>query len=153
MSRSGYTEDQDDQWAHIRWRGAVKSALRGKRGQAFLREMAAAMDAMPVKRLVAMELEAAGEVCAIGSVGRARGVDMSKLDPEDYSTVAGTFGIAECMAQEIVYMNDEYWYWSTDAKGVINKDEAGKHLYITPEERFTKMRAWIEAHIAKAVSP
>lgn len=146
MSRSGYTEDQDDLWAHIRWRGAVKSALRGKRGQAFLREMAAAMDAMPVKRLVAMELEAAGEVCAIGSVGRARGIDMSNLDQEDYAT---TFGIAECMAQEIVYMNDDFWIWSCNDKGYINKDEAGKSIRITPEERFAKMRAWIEAHISK----
>jgi hypothetical protein len=149
VSRSGYTEDQDDQWQFIRWRGAVKSALRGKRGQAFLREMAEAMDALPQKRLVAMELETAGEVCAIGSVGRQRGIDMSKLDPEDYSTVAGTFGIAECLAQEIVYMNDEYWYWSTDDKGYINKDESGQHLYITPEERFAKMRTWIEGNIAK----
>jgi hypothetical protein len=43
-------------WSHIRWRGAVASAIRGGRGQAFLREMLAAMDAMPVKRLVANEL-------------------------------------------------------------------------------------------------
>lgn len=149
MSRSGYVEDMDDQWAHIRWRGAVKSALRGKRGQAFLREMAAAMDAMPVKRLVAMELEAGGEVCAIGSVGRARGIDMGKIDPEDYSSVAATFGIAECLAQEIVYMNDEYWTWSTDDKGYIKEDETGRPIRIAPEERFTKMRAWIEGQIAK----
>jgi hypothetical protein len=53
MSRSGYCEDMDDQWAHIRWRGAVTSAIRGRRGQAFLREMLAALDAMPEKRLVA----------------------------------------------------------------------------------------------------
>lgn len=33
MSRSGYSEDLD-MWDLIRWRGAVKSALRGKRGQA-----------------------------------------------------------------------------------------------------------------------
>ena len=51
MSRSGYTDDFDDQWALIRWRGAVTSAIRGKRGQEFLREMAAAMDAMPEKSL------------------------------------------------------------------------------------------------------
>src|SRR5258708_2686320 len=117
MSRSGYSDDCDDQWRHIMWRGTVKSAIRGKRGQAFLREMLAAMDALPEKKLVASELEANGQVCAIGSVGRARGIDMSKVDPEDYDTVAGTFGIATPMAQEIVYMNDEYWNWSTDDKG------------------------------------
>lgn len=53
MSRSGYVDDMCDEWAMIRYRGAVKSAIRGKRGQAFLREMLAALDAMPEKRLTA----------------------------------------------------------------------------------------------------
>ena len=34
MSRSGYT-DECDGWELVRWRGAVNSAIRGKRGQAF----------------------------------------------------------------------------------------------------------------------
>ncbi len=131
MSRSGYTEDCDDQWAHIRWRGAVASAIRGKRGQAFLTEMLAAMDALPEKQLVAWELEAGGQVCAIGSVGRVRGVDMGRLDPEDYSAVANTFGIAEPLAQEIVWMNDEAGPWKE-----------------TPEQRFDRMRRWVERNLA-----
>ncbi|MES0071844.1 hypothetical protein [Mesorhizobium sp. M0058] len=149
MSRSGYSDDCDDQWRMIMWRGTVKSAIRGKRGQAFLREMLAAMDALPEKRLVASELEAEGQVCAIGSVGRARGVDMSQIDPENYDAVAATFGIAAPLAQEIVFMNDEYWDWSTDEKGHIRKDETGRSIWLTPEERFTKMRAWIERNISK----
>src|SRR4051812_48467094 len=103
MSRSGYCDDIDDQWAHIRWRGVVASSIRGKRGQAFLREMLAALDAMPEKRLIAHELAVplkcrcswcqrqGASVCAIGAVGRARGVDMAKLDPEDPNRVAGAF--------------------------------------------------------------
>lgn len=148
MSRSGYCDDIDDQWALIRWRGAVASSIRGKRGQAFLREMLAAMDALPEKKLIANDLERAdGAVCAIGSVGHARGVDMSRLDPEDYSTVAGAFGIAEPLAQEIVFMNDEAWHWACDDKGYLKKNEAGEHYRITPEERFEKMRAWIVSKI------
>jgi hypothetical protein len=50
MGRAGYSEDCDG-WALIRWRGAVTSAIRGKRGQAFLREMLDALDALPVKRI------------------------------------------------------------------------------------------------------
>ncbi|MBZ9659827.1 hypothetical protein LB523_12295 [Mesorhizobium sp. ESP-6-4] len=134
MSRSGYSDDIDDTWQWIKWRGQVASAIRGKRGQAFLKEMLAAMDAMPEKKLVANALEADGQVCAIGTVGRARGVDMSKVDPEDYSTVAGTFGIAEPLAQEIVYMNDEAF---------------GSYWCKTPEDRFQAMRAWIVGHIRK----
>ena len=55
MSRSGYV-DCDDPLAAGRWSAQVKSAMRGKRGQAFLRELASAMDAMPVKELIADEL-------------------------------------------------------------------------------------------------
>jgi hypothetical protein len=47
MSRSGYSDDHSE-WDLIRWRGAVASAIRGKRGQAFLRELLVALDAMPV---------------------------------------------------------------------------------------------------------
>jgi hypothetical protein len=72
MSRSGY-QDYTDQWEVIRWRGAVRSAIRGKRGQAFLREMLAALDALPDKRLIRNELEVNGEYCALGAVGPAAG--------------------------------------------------------------------------------
>lgn len=135
MSRSGYTDDIDDQWQFIRWRGAVKSAIRGKRGQTFLREMRDAMDALPEKKLIAAELEAGGEVCAIGSVGRVRGIDMNNIDPEDYSTVAGTFGIAEALAQEIVWLNDE----------------AGPPSE-TPEQRFERMRKWVASRLRNATA-
>ncbi len=63
MSRSGYSDDLDS-WALIRWRGQVASAIRGRRGQAVLRDLLAALDAMPEKALVASELETPqGEVC------------------------------------------------------------------------------------------
>lgn len=142
MSRSGYSEDCE-QWDLIRYRGAVKSAIRGKRGQAFLNEMLAALDAMPVKRLITDKLIApdrvsfahwglieAESVCAIGAVGNARNIDMSGIDPHDPETVAGKFGIADALAKEIVYENDEGWY--------------GRE---TPEQRFIRMRAWVAGHI------
>lgn len=53
MSRSGlYENDGDDNLAYGRWRAQVSSATRGKRGQAFLRDLLAALDAMPEKRLI-----------------------------------------------------------------------------------------------------
>ena len=132
MSRAGYNEVDGDytEWNLICWRGAVTSAIKGKRGQTFLREMLAALDAMPVKRLIAADLERDGEVCAIGAVGKARGVDMSKLDPEDSGPVADTFGIAAAMAREIVYTNDE---------GSWNPE--------TPEARYERMRRWVASQI------
>lgn len=130
MSRSGYTCDIEDTAALNMWRGAVNSALRGRRGQAFLREMLIALDTMPEKKLISYELEQDGCVCALGAVGRTRGLDMAHMDPEDHDTVAAKFGIAHAMACEIMYMNDE-GAWRPEA----------------PEDRFVRMRAWIVSQI------
>src|SRR5690348_2829748 len=96
MSRSGYS-DSLDQWDLIRWRGAVASAIRGKRGQAFLREALAALDALPEKRLVAGELVVAegddgiaaeANACLLGAVGLRRRMDLRGVDPEDRDRIA-----------------------------------------------------------------
>jgi hypothetical protein len=131
MSRSGYSDD-DNNWLMIIWRGAVASAIRGRRGQAFLKEMLAAMDALPEQKLIAHELEAHGAVCALGAVGKARGLDMSKIDPKERDVVAGAFGIAPALAAEVAYMNDEgIGYWVNEM----------------PETRFARMREWIKDNI------
>ena len=127
MSRSGYNYDGDN-WDMIRWRGMVASASRGKRGQAFFVDLLAALDVMPVKRLIADELEAAdGEVCAIGSLGRARGLDMSTIDPDEPEQVSAAFNIAQCLAQEVVAENDS--------------------RHESPENRWQRMRDWVDAQI------
>lgn len=124
MSRSGYSDDIDN-WSMIKWRGQVASAIRGKRGQTFLKDLIAALDAMPEKKLIAHELQNPnGEVCALGALGVARGIDMKNIDPEDYDVVAEKFDIAHQLAQEIVYENDET---------CTNQ---------TPEERWKRIRAW-----------
>lgn len=44
MSRHGYSDDcHDDILSFGQWRGQVASAIRGKRGQAFLKELIAAL--------------------------------------------------------------------------------------------------------------
>ena len=108
MSRSGYTDDYDDDGTGGLWRGAVTRAISGKRGQAALLELAAAMDAMPVKVLAADSLVTAdGEFCTLGVLGAARGLSMQGIDPEDWDAVAKAFGIAPAMVREIVFENDE----------------------------------------------
>ena len=130
MSRSGYSEDID-QWALICWRGQVASAIRGKRGQKLLRDLLAALDAMPEKRLISGELmDAEGEVCALGCLGKARGIDMSTVDPDEADQVSKAFDIAPQLAREIVYENDE-GRWSLES----------------PESRFDRMRKWVVDHI------
>lgn len=132
MSRSGYNDYDGEEYPAGLWRGAVERALGGRRGQAFLREMLAALDALSEKKLISHELEQDGCVCALGSVGKARKLDMSEIDPEDHDTVAAKFGIAHAMACEIMYTND-----------------SGAYRGETPEERFIRMRKWIESEIRK----
>ena len=130
MSRSGYSDDcETDNWSFIKWRGQIASAIRGRRGQAFLKEALTALDAMPEKRLITDELRRGGDVCALGAVGVARGVPLETLDVDDYARLSAVFGIAHQMVREIEWVNDEYLW------------------HVTPEQRWTKMRAWIASQI------
>ena len=121
MSRSGYSDDYE----HVElYRQAVHRATTGYRGQHLLRKLRAALDAMPVKRLITDAIaDSAGEVCALGA-----------LDPTvkayEADGLARHFGVARSLAAEIVYVNDEHW----------GRNE-------TPEARWVRMRAWVESQI------
>ncbi len=131
MSRSGYSEDCDGT-SLVLWRGAVERAIRGKRGQAFLREMASALDAMPIKELVANEVvRDPAHVCAIGSVAVARQMDVAELDIYDRDSVGMAFGVAPALAAEIAFVNDDDFGYATE----------------TPSARWTRMRSWVAAQI------
>lgn len=162
MGRSGYNDDlsDEDPLALGRWRAAVRSAIKGKRGQAFLREALAALDALHNKELIVGDLVVDGMQCAygdadiivgadelcdgrgnvrhigscclLGAVALARKMDVSGLDPEDIESVAPRFNLADAMTREIVYWNDE----------------GGAHDE-TPKARWTRMRAWVESKIIK----
>lgn len=113
MSRSGYSDDIDDNWRHIMWRGAVESSIRGKRGQALLQELVEALDAMSDKRLYPGSFATAnGEYCTLGVLGAKRGTKMDDLGSGDDGCnphkVGQRFGIATALAAEIMYLNDEY---------------------------------------------
>lgn len=166
MSRSGYSDDCEDQWATIRWRGAVKSAINGKRGQAFLRELLVTLDAMPDKTLTTGELEADGEFCTLGAIGKARGVALEKVDTWDWQQLADVLGISEAMAREIMFENDEsvndhkfieveicgpvrpyYPDWSKHTHSVRVEDpEAGAR-------RWQHMREWVASQLIPAPTP
>lgn len=162
MSRSGYNDDCDDNLAVGRWRGAVNSAMSGKRGQALLRELLEALDAMPDKRLFSGGFKRAdGEFCTLGVIGDKRGTKMDDLGDDedgcDMRKVGERFGIAPAMAAEIMYHNDEYaadeyrWVdieicgpmrpWDRRVKSVQVLNE--NH----PQERWQAMRDWIASQL------
>ena len=61
MSRSGYTDDIDDLWDWIRYRGAVNSSITGKRGQEFLKELRFGLDEMEIKESTVGHLRLMGQ--------------------------------------------------------------------------------------------
>lgn len=151
MSRSGYGYDVST-WDQIRWNGALKSAIRGKRGQAFFREMLAALDALPVKELEeGLFLRETGECCAMGAVARSRfSGDPEQIKeiveadddwyPLDGNDAADILDIPRTLACHIAYENDEGGPWN-DGRAE------------TSAERFARMRAWVVGQIAGGKDP
>ena len=133
MSRSGYSDDCNGAELNL-WRGAVKSAIKGKRGQAFLLETLAALDTMPEKRLITNSLHeaASGEFCTLGVVIAARGIDPAPLQDTGRYDIANALGISPALAAEIMFKNDDECSWNSRT---------------TPERRWIRMREWVKSHI------
>lgn len=142
MSRHGFTDYDDyDEDANLlmgQWRGRVLSAIRGRRGQAMLRDLVAALDAMPVKELHPHNV-CGSNLCAMGVVGAYRRADLSKAqeeldDPDGDHEWATEFtgdilDIAPSLAREIAYENDEGGWKET------------------PAQRWARMKKWAEGKI------
>lgn len=123
MSRSGYSDDCE--YLDL-YRQAVQRAIHGKRGQIFLRELLAALDALPEKILITGELiNDKGQCCAIGAVCKARRIDTARVVYECPDSVAKAIGVTRSMAAEIAYMNDE---WESCSE--------------KPKARWERMRRW-----------
>lgn len=160
MSRSGYTDDGWDdpsgRWDMIRWRGRVTSSIRGKRGQKFLRDLIAALDAMPVKELIYGQLiDEGGRVCALGALSRHRGMDTKKQDDLRQSceedgdegfyneSLACDFDVATPLIQELQYTNDEVWFQYEEKPTEQTQQDKN-------ERRWRVVRAWAERHLNEA---
>lgn len=153
MSRHGFNDDYDcydteDFLRQRNWRGALMSATRGKRGQAFFRALVAALDAMPEKRLIRGKLtDSEGSHCALGCLGAARGLDMSAFDVEDddewdddddcwdWDRLGAMFDIAPHIAQEVMWVNDDGTNATTpEDRWVSVRRWAARQIRVTPEE-------------------
>jgi hypothetical protein len=127
MSRAGITDDPTpEQWRM--WglhQQALDLAIAGKRGQTFFRDLIAALDAMPVKRLASsVFVGERGECCAMGAVALHRRLapaeiaalayDDSGDEPMDRGAVAEALDIAPSLATDVAYENDEGAWSETD---------------------------------------
>ena len=98
--RVGYSEDEEYPGQFALWQANCRRSRRGRKGREALREMEAALLAMPAKRIGAdILVEPDGETCAIGALmlkrkldaGMARSAavaELAELDPEQVEDYA-----------------------------------------------------------------
>lgn len=145
MSRINYSDDEDFQNQSMFWEANQERSIRGQKGQVALRELEAALLALPEKRLIAEELEnAAGEVCAIGALVKFKGGENPRVvddmgqaplgdgeilweEVEEATLEAAQgLGVPRLVALAVVYQNDDEW------------------RPFTPEQRYDKMLRWVQ---------
>jgi hypothetical protein len=149
--RINYTEDEDYSGQFNLWQANCQRSINGKAGQKALKELEAALLALPEKRLIADELEdSEGEVCAIGAVKKYRGVEV-KADPEEMEEVGVELGFPRMVAWKVVALNDiEIDGHYVEAAGPT---ACGNRLWVfvhaTPEERYEKVLDWVRKQTTK----
>ncbi len=129
--RISYTEDEEFGGQFELWQANCMRSLKGKVGQRELRELRAALLALPEKRLVCGLLESAdGEMCAIAAYGKHKGVDLSEFDLDyDNDKVGIAGGMPSLVAWKVVEMNDV------------------EFSHVSREGRYERMLAWVESLI------
>lgn len=149
MSRVYMSEDMT-LGAHELWTANAERAIRGKAGRRFLRELRAAMEALPDKRLIEGSFSLGGEVCAMGAVAVQREIAAGKTREEALALVEEVWGgegrtdddgasigrealgLTYVLAWELAFLNDGDGY-----------DRART----TPEDRYRKVMKWIDLNL------
>lgn len=123
MSRFDSGDDYDENYPNqfALWERSQTNALKGKKGQAFLAEVEAALLALPERKLTDTFAEG-GQVCALGAVALKRRVEQGEpleqaledLERLGYDSASDTawfamqeFRIPQALAWAIAYENDE----------------------------------------------
>lgn len=155
--RLNWTDEEDRPGQFALWDANCRRSLRGKDGQKALRELEAALLALPEKRLIRDALtNDDGEVCAVGAYARHKGLDLSKFDPEYESDEVGiAAGMPPLVAWKVVALNDVTLdtVWEV-ADGPLNRWDAhykgGVAVVrdMTPEERYEKVLTWVRSQLS-----
>ena len=139
LYQEGYGDAEP--WMEGQQAGALKSAIRGQRGQRLLRDLVAALDALDAPELSAgaLEDETTGCCCAFGAVRRYRGAAAvplyfdpmeADLDPPHF---AEPFDVAPALAWEVVE---------------VNEGSSDSNMEAARRQRWERVRAWAVKHLA-----
>lgn len=162
MSRITYYDDLDA-LAYGRWARNTRQTFASKRGQQALREIEAALLALPAPRLISghffdadPESETYGEACVLGAYAAYKGVSLDALDygmnnlpevtrwgvlrdeagaQEEAEWAEANLGMAYTLAWNLMDQNDE----------IFKK--------LTPEQRYTEMLAFVRSKIVPVGEP
>jgi hypothetical protein len=168
MARINYSDEEDTPGQFALWNANVQRSIAGKQGQWTLRELEAALLALPRPRLVRNMLADDGDCCAVGCLvlalrvkqGEDRAAVLAELedsDPDDdeaAQAMAEPLGIPHLVGWKLVELNDIQLdtVWEV-ADGPIQR---GHGVYrggvplireMTPEERYDKVLAWVRSHL------
>jgi hypothetical protein len=153
MARIAYSDDEDFPGQFELWQANCRRSLAGKHGQWALRELEAALVALPAKRLISGAIACDGEVCAVGALivalktreGAARDEVLKSLerqpseddwddefDEGETEDAAVQLGVPRLVAWKFVALND------------LTLEIA------TPEERYEKVLAFVRSKIKPA---
>jgi hypothetical protein len=165
------SEDESDNWQLDmgRWKHNFPLAINGKRGQRVLRDLEAALLALPERRLISGFLATPdGEVCALGALVAARkGAESGKGIREAAAELAAESGF--CWGQVNNVGPGEYrWIrWDCEAEDDYERTlDAAKAIgvtqtlawaigdlndeslaYTTPEQRWEEVLEWVRSRI------
>jgi hypothetical protein len=165
----------DDEESTRRWslqRANTARQIKSKHGQAFLRELLAALESLPEKRLIEGAIAKDGCVCTFGALALRRRVDGG----EDREAV-----LSELASHNVDPNDDDFdgvyiWDWAVQALAAPsliaweipaeNDDDGERYIghvkeadsdrlvasyeEITPEERYARMVSWIRAQLKEA---
>ena len=130
------------------WAANAERAIKGRKGQKFLREVEQALLALPEPRLIAGSFCLGGEVCLMGAAAVQRRIDAGMDRADALTEVEESFGgerdddgacvgrrelgLTFVLAWELAYLNDGDEYHGSNW---------------TPEERYTRCLAWVRERI------
>lgn len=141
MSRH-WTGESDDPLDWGRYTAALRSSIRGRRGQRLLRDLIDGLEALPEPELDCHELASHGTgcVCAFRAVALHRGEsfdDLADAETLEPSELAERYDVSSTLANEIVQLNDE----------IV---AGGSHDVIQRRVRWRKVHAWALANLSPA---
>lgn len=134
------------------WRGNLHRQIRSKRGQAFLKELLAAIEVLPDKRLASGVIaKPDGPVCSLGAMALARRIasgedprlvldELSSIIVDDSDERWKGEEIEEWAKQELACPSHLAWE-------IPFVNDYGSFHSETPESRYERMVAWTRAKI------